>query len=649
MQKLRHILFGKPRNPMSRDTHKHIALIAFLAWIGLGADGLSSANYGPEQAFLALGQYHDLALYLAIATAVTVFLISSAYNQVIRLFPNGGGGYKVASRLIGAHAGLVSGSALLIDYALTITTSIASGTDALFSLFPVKYQVYKIFVSIAVLFALVFMNLRGAKESIKVLLPIFLGFFITHVAIIFYGIGLHRQDFGSMVNTTLTETVTSARNIGWFAVLALFMRAYSLGGGTYTGLEAVSNNVNILREPRVKTGMWTMFYMALSLSIVAGGIILLYLLWGPVPEQGETLNAVVFRLILGSWPHEMAHIGLIILLVVETGILYVAANTGFLGGPAVLANMAVDSWAPKRFTMLSSRLVTQNGIMLFGLLAGFLLLMTNGNVAFLVVLYSINVFLTFSMSLLGLTIYWWKHRGIEKRWLPHIILSLIAFIVCVGILLSTVLTKFESGGWITLIITGITIAIGLKIRSHYKRFNQLKAKLNDDLRIPLVKKATKEVKIDPAAPTAIFLVSEVGAAMHSLLWVKRMFPNYFQNFVFISHGEVDIGSFGSNEALQKLQTETGETLDYLVKYSEQHGLGAESYSSFGTDTVDHVYDIAKKVNKKYSNTIYFASRYVYPGENWFVRTLHSDTTVYLQRRLQPLGVKMLVLPLKLTT
>ena len=134
---LREVLIGKPRDPLDPSTRHSIALIAFFAWVGLGADGLSSSCYGPEEAYLALGAHTHFGLYLALAIAVTVFIISLAYNQVIELFPNGGGGYKVATQLIGPHAGLVSGAALIVDYVLTIAISIASGGDALFSLLPV--------------------------------------------------------------------------------------------------------------------------------------------------------------------------------------------------------------------------------------------------------------------------------------------------------------------------------------------------------------------------------------------------------------------------------------------------------------------------------------------------------------------------------
>src|SRR6201997_2313167 len=143
-EKLRDLVIGKPLDPLSASTRQHIALAAFLAWVGLGADGLSSSAYGPEEAFRALGAHTHLGLFMAVATAATVFIISLAYNQVIELFPTGGGGYRVATSLIGPRAGLVSGAALIVDYVLTITTSLASGVDAFFSLLPVGAQTFKL-------------------------------------------------------------------------------------------------------------------------------------------------------------------------------------------------------------------------------------------------------------------------------------------------------------------------------------------------------------------------------------------------------------------------------------------------------------------------------------------------------------------------
>lgn len=225
----------------------------------------------------------------------TVFIIALAYNQVIELFPSGGGGYKVASRLIGPYSGLISGVALLLGYVLTISISFASGIDALFSVLPDSLQHYKLITEVTLIFAMMYINLRGMKESIKLLMPVFLGFVATHVAVIIYGIVLQRHNLTMVTHQTITDTHHLIGSAGWIAMVAILLQSYSLGGGTYTGLEAVSNNVNNLAEPRVRTGKWAMFYIALSLGLIAGGIIFLYFLWNVGPVAGKTLNAVVFE------------------------------------------------------------------------------------------------------------------------------------------------------------------------------------------------------------------------------------------------------------------------------------------------------------------------------------------------------------------
>src|SRR5438876_6272603 len=179
-RKITEMIFGAPLDPFSKETRRHVVLVAFLAWVGLGADGLSSSCYGPEEAFRALGEHKHFGLYLAMATAITVFIIAVAYNQVIELFPSGGGGYKVATSLIGPYTGLVSGAALIVDYMLTIAISVASGIDAVFSLLPLGAQEFKLGTGLVLVVLLLYLNLRGMQESIKILLPIFLGFFLTH-------------------------------------------------------------------------------------------------------------------------------------------------------------------------------------------------------------------------------------------------------------------------------------------------------------------------------------------------------------------------------------------------------------------------------------------------------------------------------------
>ena len=217
-----------PLDPLDQRTRRAITVIPLLAWVGLGADSLSSSCYGPEQAFLALGPNTHLGPYLALATALTVFIVSIGYNQVIELFPSGGGGYKVATSLIGPRAGLVSGAALLIDYVLTIATSLASGTDALFSLLPVGAQAYKLTAEVGLILAMMFLNFRGMKESILMLLPVFAGFVVIHALLIVYGLSAHAARLPALVPDTMNATVDLSRDLGWAFVAALVLRSYSL-------------------------------------------------------------------------------------------------------------------------------------------------------------------------------------------------------------------------------------------------------------------------------------------------------------------------------------------------------------------------------------------------------------------------------------
>ncbi len=651
LDRVHDIVIGKPRDPMNPETRRHIALIAFFAWVGLGADGLSSSAYGPEEAYLALGTHTQLGLYLAMATVVTVFIISLAYNQVIELFPNGGGGYKVASHLIGPYAGLAAGAALIVDYVLTIAISVASGMDAVFSFVPLTLHVWKVPVGIAMIALLLTLNLRGMKEAIKVLLPIFVGFVVVHVVLISYGIYAQAERLPGLLPDTLAETTSMAKESGWLFVAATLLFAYSHGGGTYTGLEAVSNNINTLAEPRVRTGKWTMFYMAISLALTAGGILVIYLLWGATHTPGQTMNAVAFKSVIDHFDFGstgMNHGALLTVLLLEAGLLFVAANTGFLGGPAVLSNMAADSWVPRQFRQLSSRLVTQNGILLMGIAALVVLIWTQGSVALLVVLYSINVFLTFAIALYGLCVYWLKNRPSSPNWRWRFMLSLAGLIVTSGILLVLIIGKFHEGGWVTLIITGLVIALCLVIRWHYNETREQLRKIDAlfSSKGPL-EEVSNPPQLDLQQPTAVFFVGKNrGVGMHALLWVQRLFPGHFKNFVFISVGEIDAQSYDGPGALRTLQYEIENSLRYYVNFCHNHGLAATSRLAFGTDPVAELLKLTDEIMREFPNSVCFASKLIFVHDNFFTRWLHNQTALALQQRLHLQGIQMVILPMK---
>ena len=649
--RIREVFFGSARDPFNPETRRHIALIAFFAWVGLGADGLSSAAYGPELGYLALGGHTRFGLYLALATALTVFIISLAYNQVIELFPSGGGGYKVATQLIGPKAGLLSGAALIVDYVLTISISIASATDQLFSLLPLGAQHLKMVVGFILIVMLIVLNLRGLKEAIKVLLPIFLGFVVVHIVLIVYGIYAHADRLPGLIPQTWADTMSLKAETGWFFIVSTLLLAYSQGGGTYTGLEAVSNNVNTLAEPRVQTGKWTMFYMATSLAFTAGGILMIYMLWDVKPVEGETLNAVVFRSILDTWTFggiPWTSFMLPIAMIFTAGLLFVAANTGFLGGPAVLANMSMDQWVPNQFSSLSSRLVTKNGVILMGVAALAVLLWSRGEVELLVVLYSINVFLTFSLSLFGLCVYWLRERKKESKWMRRFILSGIGFAVTGSILVVLLVEKFSHGAWETVLITGAVVLVCLLIRKHYDETREQLKKVEEIFTGQSYEKMDNPPAMDNDAPTAIFMVSRNrGAGMHTLLWVQRLFPGNFKNFVFLSVGAVDIASYSAEGQIEKLQSGVKDTLEYFVNFCHHHEIAAKYYESYGTDRVDELTKLVDQVTGEFPNAVFFASKLIFVHDNWLTRWLHNQTSLTMQRILHLRGQQMVILPMKI--
>ncbi|MBP7705667.1 MAG: amino acid permease [Candidatus Aminicenantes bacterium] len=645
-RKIRRTLIGKPRDIKDPSLFHKIALIPVLAWIGLGADGLSSASYGPEEAFKVLGEHTYLALALAVATALTVFIISYAYSRIIEYFPTGGGGYVVASHTLGEKAGVVSGSALLVDYMLTITVSIVACGDALFSFLPASYQPFKTPFEVAAILFLVVINLRGVKESVTMLAPIFVVFVLTHALMIGYGILKHVPEIGAVAGDLSDGFRGGLTTLGLGGMALLFLRAFSMGGGTYTGIEAVSNGLQILREPRVQNGKKTMLYMSVSLAVTAGGILVCYLLLGVSPVAGKTLNAVLAGEVFGGWSFGGALA--LITIFTEGAILLVAAQAGFVDGPRVMGNMAVDYWFPHRFASLSSRLTMQNGVLLMGGAAIALLLYSRGRITTLIVMYSINVFLTFSLSQLGMVRFFIRNRRTDPHWKKHLPVHLVGLAVCLAILTVTVLEKFGHGGWLTLVITSILVGLCYLIKDHYNRVRKGVREL-DDMLVAIPHRG--EYNADPTDPREMTAVQLVGGyngfGVHTFLSIIRGFPGLYKNFVFVSVAEVDAGAFKETESVARL---TGKAKDDLRKYVEMArklGFPAESRLDTGIDVVETASALCETVAREFPRSTVFAGQTVFRRSGIINRILHNETAFAIQQELRWKGITTVILPIRI--
>lgn len=705
------LLVGKPLDLADSSIHHHISLIAFLAWVGLGADGLSSSCYGPSEAFEHLTGHTYLALFLALATVFTVFIISACYSYIIEAFPSGGGGYLVASKMLGKEVGALSGCALVVDYILTVTVSIAAAGDALFGLLgptimpllhlentPAHAQSVKLMIEIAAVLFLIVLNLRGVKESVTILTPIFVTFLVTHAILIIGVLGSHAGDAGTLATDVSTSMSNDAHDptIGWLVLIGMLLKAYSLGAGTYTGIEAVSNSMAVMREPRVATAQRTMIYMGISLAITAGGLMLAYLLFEldmkkfhvekPLPtivstetnkhseeelkhlndpgliglkarraEEGQeqTMNDLLVQWFVGGADKVIENKGAgalgnifrYITILSEAILLLVAAQAGFIGGPKCLANMAHDSWVPHWFGSLSERLSSHNGILLIGLSSIAALYVTGGAVKTLVIMYSINVFLTFTLSMIGMCLYYYPMKGKLPNW--HLRMTLFGFgtLMCSAILVVTVAFKFTEGGWITVFVTGLLWGLALLIRRYYRGVTSRLRGLDETLGTIEVQGKPNQTPPNPDLPTAVILVGGYsGLGVHTLLNALRFVPNHFKNIIFISVGVVDSGNFKGVEAMEDLRTHTEDSLEKYVELARRLGLPSRAYMSIGTDVVDELEQLSRVVHRDFPQAVVFAGQLVFQRETWYGKLLHNQTAYSLQRRLQWDGVPMVILP-----
>ena len=630
-----------------------LALSAFLAWVGLGSDGLSSSCYGPAEAFKALQGHPTLGIFVAIATGITILIIASSYSHIIELFPHGGGGYLVASKLLSPEMGVISGSALLIDYILTITISIASGADAIFSFLPIGYIGYKLWFAVFGVLVLLLLNLRGIKEAVMPLVPVFLLFVFTHAVVIIYAVISHMGSFGVVYHETGRELTNSFHTLGLFGVLFLVLKAYSLGAGTFTGIEAVSNGLPVLQEPKVATAKKTMTYMALSLSVTVMGLMLAYILFNVRDTPGKTMNAILFESLTASWGGFYG-VGFVwITLFSEAVLLFIAAQTGFLDGPRVLANMALDKWLPTKFAMLSDRLVTEKGILVMGIASLVMMLASNGSVDFLIVLYSINVFITFSLSQLGMVKHWWEQRGTEKQWFKKLMINGIGLTLTTFILISVLILKFNEGGWVTMVITGVLVLGAFFIKNHYNKTASILKRLDVIVEAAVLTGSDVHDSTTPApvydrkAKTAAILVNGFnGLGLHTLFSVFRLFGSTYKNYVFVEIGSIDAGNFKGADEIENLGSFVRNETSKYVDYMQDHGHYAEAYFSIGTDVVDEVNKLVPSIREKFPDIVFFGGQLVFTNETIMDRWLHNYTVFAVQQNLYVHGIPFVILPVK---
>ena len=652
LKKLKTVIIGEAKNPFDSTLFQKLSLVALFAWIGLGSDALSSSSYGPSEAFIALGRHPYLGIFVALSIVITIFVICASYSQIVELFPTGGGGYLVASKLLSPKLGMLSGCALLIDYVLTIALSIASGTDAIFSFLPISYHFLKVGFATCIMLILVILNLRGVKESVLSLVPLFALFMITHIILIIYGFAANLTHLHIIASNTLSDAHGVSSSLGFTALLFLILHSYSMGAGTYTGIEAVSNAMPVLREPKVKTAKRTMRLMAISLSFMVIGLMVLYVIYSVAPQNGKTLNAILFENITNNWSFGKYFV--LLTLISEAVLLFVAAQTGFLDGPRVLANMSLDHWVPTRFATLSDRFITQDGILIMGAYSLILIIFTEGSVDTLIVLYSIAVFITFALSQAGMVRHWWNSKAKVEDWKKKLLINGVGLVMTTFILMSVISVKFGEGGWITLVVIAVFAGISMVVKSHYDCASTLIKKLDSiipiassKLKFPEIIKNDGKLKFDQNAKTAVLLVNGFnGLGLQALCNIFGLFGDIYKNYIFVTIGVIDAGVFKGIEEIEGLQQHVKDDVNRYVDFIKDYGYYAEGFTSVGTDVVEEVEKLSSQIMQKFPNAVFFGGQLVFPHDYMLAKWLHNFTVFSSQEKLYTKGIPFIILPIK---
>jgi hypothetical protein len=308
----------------------------------------------------------------------------------------------------------------------------------------------------------------------------------------------------------------------------------------------------------------------------------------------------------------------------------------------------VDSWVPRRFAALSERLSMQNGVLLMGVAALVALLATRGDVRYLVVMYSINVFLTFTMTELSMCRLWLSERrspGGRPDWWKKIAIHVIGFTMCATILAITVVEKFAEGGWITLLITAAVIALCILVRRHYRATSDHFARAFAGLEAADRTDAPPLGEPDPAGPVAVVLVGGyTGFGVHTTLNVFRAFPGHFRGVVFASVGVLDSGAFKGEDAVAELRAASNADLARYSALAARLGLPCAVRLAIGTDAVEQAETLCRAIATEFPRPTFFAGQVIFKREAWYHRLLHNQTAYAIQRRLQWAGLNAVILP-----
>ena len=453
--KLRRLIIGTPL----ATAHQHHELIPkWKALALLSADALSSTAYATEEIIIPLALVGTALLTMwsmpiALGILGLMIIVALSYRQTISAYPKGGGSYIVAKDNLGNGAALVAAASLMIDYTLTVAVSVSAGVENLISAFP-QMQSIQVFTGVWIILVLMLLSLRGIGESATIFaLPTY--FFILSIAVMIIAGVIKDPVVGVTPHTLFTDNLPE---IG----LILFLRAFSSGCTALTGIEAISDGIPLFKHPQSKNANTTLMMMVTILVGLFWGITFLVNKFGLTHVEGRTLISSLSQTIFGGgYMYYVVQIATML-------ILFLAASTAYADFPRLVSFLSRDRYAPRQFASVGDRLVFSNGIIGLSFFAILLVFLFHGRTHFLIPLYAVGVFLSFTISQAGMVVRHYRLR--EKRWIPSLIMNAIGTITTAVVLVVISIFKFTHGAWMVIVLIPILVYGFHRIHVHYTMF-----------------------------------------------------------------------------------------------------------------------------------------------------------------------------------
>jgi amino acid transporter len=455
--KLKRRLLGRPI-ATAQESHERLGRATGMAVFA--SDALSSSAYATEEILLILTLAGAAALHTAVPISVAIALllavVVASYRQTILAYPQGGGAYIVTRENLGTYPSLVAGAALLTDYVLTVSVSVAAGIAAITSAIPALYP-YRVWLCVFAVLGIAVANLRGVRESGRVFAVPTYAFIAAYAAMIVWGLVLWVRgaapaggEAASAVMPPGTEPLTAF----------LVLRAFASGCVALTGIEAVSDGVPAFRPPEARNARQVLVMLGTILITFFIGITFLANAFGLAPAAQETVNSQLARRVFGG-----QNVLYYVVQAMTTLILVLAANTSFADFPRLSWFMARDGFMPRQFTSRGDRLAFSNGIIILAVLSALLLIAFSADTHALIPLYAVGVFVSFTLSQLGMVRYWVRHR--QPWWPWRATLNGVGATATGAVTLVIATTKFTHGAWIVILLLPVLVLLLVTIRRHY--------------------------------------------------------------------------------------------------------------------------------------------------------------------------------------